>query len=192
MDERIDELDGSVKTDRSEGNDRRLRNKAYWLVHSYLDQHAVCEQCREELASLPIITWQDACVKLCGGDPFSERVQTSNISDQTCKIALNVEDEIARMNWDIRKEPTRKLKAATENVSVLEAVFEKVKVLESLDEYKETGAFVEQFCREGRRITEIKSRSGWRMSRYQANQEKDKVVRLIVEELKYRKGRLNE
>lgn len=173
--------------------DKRFRNKAYWLVHSYLDQVALCEQCKEELASLPVLTSGDAYASLAGGaSQFSERVQTSGTSDPTCRIALNIDREVARMNWEIRKEPTRRLKEATENVSVLEAVFEKLRILENLAGYRETSAFAEQFCKGGRRITEIKDRSGRRMSRYQANQEKEKVVQLIMEELKYRKGKLNE
>jgi len=172
--------------DRNSSEDRLWR-KAYWLVHSYLDQQAVCEQCKVELASMPPVTWQDAYYNLAGhGDPFSERVQSSNISDQTYRIAVNIDDEIARMTAEIRREPEQRLKKAQANVDVMDTVFVMLRILESEKEYRDTYTFADQFCRKGLRLTEVKDHNGRRMSRYAANREKKKVVQQIVEELKRR------
>lgn len=174
----------------SEEAEQRLHRKAYWLVHAYLEQKEVCEQCRKELESLPKITWQDAVDSLIGGgSQFTERVQTSNISDPTAKAALNVEQEMVRMEREMRAEFEKPLREAEYNVSVLESVFTRVELLSKVDAgYRDTFAFVLQFCKQNIPLEQVNDHAGKRMSRYRAKSEMMKVVDFIAEELMRRWG----
>ncbi|MCD8013333.1 MAG: hypothetical protein LUG99_09185 [Lachnospiraceae bacterium] len=176
---------GKAKKNPEEEKTVTYHERASAIAHGYLHWKELAEQYRREADHLPEITWADAYTALSGGGGCQERVQTSNLSDLTCRIAISIDEQIEQMKREMREELQSSLEEAKSNVSLFESAMTWALLLMETEpkEYGDTYSVAQQVFIRGVHENKARGADGRKLSEYKSKQETEKFIDLLAQRI---------